>query len=147
MANSNELRRLQVLGALFGLFGLFDSIYLWSYKWSGQLICSVGGCESVNSSSYSMLLGIPVAAIGAAGYAVLLALALWAFAARDQAPAWLRDARLTFNSIGLFFAAYLTGVELFILHAICMWCVLQATAITAMFVGVVVERRMENAMD
>ena len=144
MENSNGVRRLQVLSALFAVAGLIDSLYLWSFKWSGQLICAVGGCEAVNTSSYSSLLGVPVAAIGAAGYAALLALAVWALVARDNAPLWLNDVRLTFATIGLFFAAYLTVVELFILHDVCMWCVLQAIAITAIFVGVLVERRRES---
>ena len=145
MSNSIRLRRLQLLGAAFALAGLVDSIYLWSFKWSGQLICAVGGCEAVNTSSYSMLLGIPVAAIGAGGYAALLALAAWALAARANAPVWLNDVRLTFASIGLFFAAYLTYVELFILHEICMWCVISAISITAIFIAIIVERRIENA--
>jgi uncharacterized membrane protein len=145
MVNSIKLQRLQLLGAAFALAGLLDSIYLWSFKWSGQLICAVGGCEAVNTSSYSMLLGIPVAAIGAGGYAVLLALVAWALAARDNAPTWLNDVRLTFASIGVFFAAYLTFVELFILHDVCMWCVVSAISITAIFIGVIAERRLESA--
>ena len=113
-----KLQRLQALSAIFALFGVLDSVYLWSFKWTGQLICSIGECESVNTSPYAMLLGIPVAAIGAAGYAALLALAVWTFAARDHAPAWLNDARLAFAGIGAFFAAYLTVIEVFVIHAI-----------------------------
>jgi uncharacterized membrane protein len=144
MENSNGVRWLQVLGAMFAVAGLIDSLYLWSFKWGGRLVCAVGGCEAVNTSSYSTLLGVPVAAIGAAGYAALLALAVWSLVAGDNAPLWLNDVRLTFATIGLFFAAYLTVVELFILHDVCMWCVLQAIAITAIFVGVLVERRRES---
>ena len=144
MENSNGVRRLQILGALFAVAGLIDSLYLWSFKWSGQLVCAVGGCEAVNTSSYSSLFGVPVAAIGAAGYAALLALAVWTLLMPDQVPAWLNDVRLTFATIGLLFAAYLTIVELFILHDVCMWCVLQAIAITAIFVGLLVERRRES---
>jgi uncharacterized membrane protein len=145
VVNSNRLQRIQWVGAAFALAGLLDSVYLWSFKWSGQLICAVGGCEAVNTSSYSMLLGVPVAAIGAGGYTALLALAVWALVARDHAPLWLNDVRLTFASIGLFFAAYLTFIELFILHNICMWCVISAVSITAIFIGVIVERRIEGA--
>ncbi len=118
MGISIGLRRWQLLGAMLALAGLIDSIYLWSFKWGGQLICGIGECDVVNTSPYAMLLGIPVAAIGAAGYAALLAFALWAFVARDNAPMWLTDARLAFAGIGLFFAAYLTGIEVFVLHAI-----------------------------
>ena len=145
MVKSNRLQRIQWIGAAFALAGLLDSVYLWSFKWSGQLICAVGGCEAVNSCWYSMLLGIPVAAIGAGGYTAQLTLVAWSLVARDDAPAWLNDVRLTFASIGLFFAAYLTFIELFILHNICMWCVISAVSITAIFVGVIVERRIEGA--
>ncbi|MDE3090463.1 MAG: hypothetical protein KGJ80_13865 [Chloroflexota bacterium] len=118
MGISIGLRRWQLLSASLALVGLIDSIYLWSFKWGGQLICGIGECDVVNTSPYAMLLGIPVAAIGAAGYAALLVLALWVFIARDRAPAWLSDARLMFAGIGLLFAAYLTGIEVFVLHAI-----------------------------
>jgi len=144
---SNSLRRWQLLSAALALVGLIVSIYLWSFKWGGQLICGIGGCESVNSSPYSMLLGIPVAAIGAAGYAALLVLALWAFFGRNSVPVWLTDVRTIFAGIGLFFSAYLTGIELFILHAICQWCMLSATVITVSFLGLVIERRIEGALE
>jgi uncharacterized membrane protein len=141
----SSLRRLQVLSAALALFGVLDSLYLWSFKFTGQLLCSVGGCEAVNSSPYASLLGIPVAAIGTAGYAALLALAVWAAAAQTHAPPWLTDVRTLCAGIGLFFAAYLTGIELFVLHAICAWCVLQATAITGIMIGIVAERRISSA--
>jgi uncharacterized membrane protein len=81
-------------------------------------MCGVGDCDLVNASPFASLLGVPVAAIGAAGYSVLLIAALWALFARDNAPAWLTNARLIMASGGLFFAAYLTGIEVFVIHAI-----------------------------
>lgn len=112
------LRRWQSISAVLSLVGLLDSLYLWSYKWGGQLVCGTGGCDVVNASKYSELFGVPVAALGALGYAALLALALWAFAAPDRAPYWLTDLRLLFAVIGVVFAAYLTAIELFVLHDI-----------------------------
>ena len=113
------LRNLQIASAVFALIGLIDSLYLWYSKVSKtEIICTPGSeCDVVNASSFSMLLGVPVAALGAAGYAALLALALWALFKSDNAPAWLGKARLALASGGLFFAAYLTGIEAFILHA------------------------------
>jgi uncharacterized membrane protein len=146
MGHSNLLRRLQLISAGLALIGLADSLYLWSFKLTGQLICTVGGCEAVNSSPYSELLGVPVAAIGAAGYASLVALALWAFFGNDNAPVWLTDLRTLFAGIGLFFAAYLTGIELFVLHAICQWCVVSATTITVLFLCLLFERRREQLL-
>ena len=113
------LRRWQSTSAILALVGLADSLYLWSFKLGGgPLVCGTGGCDAVNSSPYSEVLGIPVAAIGALGYAVLLALALWALFFPDTAPYWLTDLRLFFAGIGLLFAAYLTAIELFVLHNI-----------------------------
>ncbi len=141
----SNLRNLQIASAVLSLLGLGVSLYLWYSKISKtEIICTPGSeCDLVNASPYSVLLGVPVAAIGAAGYAALLALALWAFFARDDAPAWLLNARLAMASVGLFFAAYLTGVEAFVLHAYCIWCVVQAVAILGIFIGILMERRLD----
>jgi len=115
----NRLRNLQIINAALALAGVFISLYLLYTKMSkSDILCTPGSeCDAVNASSYSMLLGIPVSAIGAVGYLALLALALWAIFARDNAPIWLTNARLALASGGLFFAAYLTGIEAFVLHA------------------------------
>ncbi|MEW5717603.1 MAG: vitamin K epoxide reductase family protein [Chloroflexota bacterium] len=142
----SNLRNLQILSVVLSAIGLADSLYLWWTKISQtSIICGVGDCDLVNASPYSSLLGVPVAAIGAAGYGALLVAALWALIARDDAPPWLTNARLVLASGGLFFAAYLTGIEAFILHAYCIWCVLQAAAMLGIFVGLWMERRVENA--
>ncbi len=113
-----ELKNLYLLSIVLAAVGLGDSLYLWWTK-VGQvtIICGVGDCDVVNASPYSALLGVPVAAIGALGYAALLATAGWAFVARENAPPWLPTARLVLASGGLFFAAYLTGIEAFVIHA------------------------------
>lgn len=115
----SNTRRLQFLSAALAAIGLADSLYLWWTKVNRtELVCGIGDCDLVNASPYSMLLGIPVAAIGAAGYVLLLALALWVVVAHDAVPAWLTNVRLVLAGIGLFFGAYLTGIEIFVLHAI-----------------------------
>lgn len=117
MALLRGLRRLQFLSVVLALIGLADSLYLWSFKWGDQpLVCGVGACDAVNASPYSMLMGIPVAAIGAAGYTALLLLALWALVVGNHAPLWLTDLRLLFAVGGLLFSVYLTAVEIFVIH-------------------------------
>jgi vitamin-K-epoxide reductase (warfarin-sensitive) len=76
-------------------------------------------CGIVNHSRYSMLHGVPVAAIGMAGYAVIAILAL------------LRRPRLTLLAavIGLGFALYLTSIEARILQIWCLYCVISQTII------------------
>jgi uncharacterized membrane protein len=119
MAILKELRSLRWLSAVLALVGLLDSLYLWWTKLShSEIICGVGECDVVNSSPYAALFGIPVAALGALGYGALLALALWVLISPDTTPYWLTDLRLFFGAIGLLFAAYLTAIEVFVIHAI-----------------------------
>ncbi len=114
-----SLRNMQILSIVLSAIGLADSIYLWWTKMTHTVImCGVGDCDLVNASPYSSLLGIPVAALGAAGYAALLVAAVWALIAKDNAPTWLTSGRILMASGGLFFAAYLTAIEIFVIHAI-----------------------------
>ena len=141
----NQPRNLQIISAVLAVIGVGISLYLFYSKMSkSSILCTPGSeCDAVNASSYSMLLGIPVSAIGAVGYLAILALALWAIFARDNAPTWLANARLVLVCGGLFFAAYLTGIEAFVLHAYCIWCVTQAIAMLGIFAALLYERRLE----
>lgn len=78
-----------------------------------------GGCETVAGSSYSHLVGVNVAVFGIAGYVLLLAAAL----SRGD---FGRFAGFTLALVGFAFSAYLTYLELFVIHAICQWCVTSA---------------------
>ena len=140
----NQPKNLQIINAVLALAGLGISLYLFYSKISkSSILCTPGSeCDAVNASSYSMLLGIPVSAIGAVGYLGILTLALWAFFSQDTAPTWLPNARLVLASGGLFFAAYLTAIEAFVLHAYCIWCVTQATAMFLIFIALLYERRL-----
>jgi uncharacterized membrane protein len=85
-----------------------------------------GGCETVAESSHSELAGVNVAVIGIAGYLLLLGAAL------------LRGdgARLTgfaLALVGFGYSVYLTWLELFVIEAICQWCVASAILMTLLF--------------
>ena len=121
---------------LLALVGLLVATYLWLYKIGviGELQCGTGGCEAVQTSRYAELLGTPVAFYGVAGYAVLLVLGLAALR-----PARAGDRRLAvlvaaLATAGFAFTLYLTSVELFVLHAICRWCVASAVIMTVIWV-------------
>ena len=78
-------------------------------------------CDIVNRSEYSTLMGIPVAAIGVAGYAALFLLStLWR--ARVETPNRLLGAA----TAGLAFALYLTYIEAYELMT---WCILCLTSL------------------
>ena len=89
------------------------------------------GCETVASSEYSAILGIPVAFLGLAFALALVGLA---------ATWWRRaDRRVLLAAYGMLllgtlFVAYLTYLELFVIEAICIWCVAFAIAVVVALV-------------
>lgn len=120
-----------VLAAL----GLGVASYLTYTHYSGVApVCSLShGCEKVQSSSYSKLVGAPVALIGLIGYIAILASLL----VRQTENARLVTTALALG--GFAFSAYLTARELFNIHAICQWCVSSAIIMT-LLAGLAVAR-------
>jgi uncharacterized membrane protein len=129
--------------ALLCLAGLFISIYLYLFKIGkiGSLACGSGGCETVQLSAQSRFLGVDVALIGVLGYAALLVLALLALQPRYAGPAWPSRALALLSGGAVAFSAYLTALELFVIHAICRYCVASAAIILAIFLLAVWELR------
>jgi uncharacterized membrane protein len=132
-----------MLIALFALLGVFVALYLTLYKIGviGVLSCNIGSCETVNTSRWATFLGLPVAAWGLGTYMIILVLAL--FGMQGVAPretAWL-TALIT--GWGVLFSAWLTYLELFVIHAICMWCIISATLMLLLFATSVVDLRGE----
>ncbi|SRR5712692_2132427 len=128
------MRRLQAI-ALLALAGLLVSLYLWLYKlgFIGTLQCGTGSCERVQTSRYAELFGHPVALDGVVGYAAVLGVSLLALQ-----PRWLASRRVSLllvalATLGLAFSLYLTSLELFVIHAVCRWCVVSATIMTAIW--------------
>lgn len=94
----------------------------------GAPACFAGGsgCETVAQSSHSELAGISVAAIGIFGYLLLLGAALL----RGDGA---RLAGFALGLIGFGYSVYLTYLELFVIDAICQWCVVSAILMTLLF--------------
>ncbi|HEY6808086.1 MAG TPA: vitamin K epoxide reductase family protein [Gemmatimonadales bacterium] len=126
--------------ALLALVGFFVALYLWLHNIGviGELKCGSGGCETVQASAYARIAGVPVAFFGVVGYAVLFAVAYVglqpAWAARPGPTRLLAALALG----GVAFTAYLTYLELFVIHAICRWCVTSAAIITGIAVAALV---------
>ena len=107
--------------AILSLAGLVDSAIALQrhYAKSATQFCDISqqfSCDIVNRSEYSTIQGIPVAAIGIAGYAALFFLSTWR-RSRPETPS-----RLLFAAIaGFAFAFYLTWIEA---HELMTWCIL-----------------------
>jgi uncharacterized membrane protein len=95
----------------------------------------------VQLSPYSRFMGIEVAAIGFAGYLVLLALSLWSLSPGQARSRSLINALVLLSGGAVAFTLYLKYLELFVIKAICRWCVASAVLIVIFFVLTLLERR------
>jgi uncharacterized membrane protein len=131
---------------VLSLAGVFLSAYLWLYKLGkiGTLACGSGGCETVQLSPQSRFLGVEVALLGLLGYLVLLGLALVSIQPRFTAGGWPIRALALLSGGAVLFTLYLTYLELFVIHAICRWCVGSAVLITAILVLAALEVRRSS---
>lgn len=81
-------------------------------------------CDVVNRSEYSSIMGIPVAGIGVAGYALLFLFSTF-HRARPETPNRLLGAAIG----GLVFALYLTYIEAYVLTTWCILCLISLAII------------------
>lgn len=133
----------RMTAALLSLAGLFVSAYLYLYKIGkiGTLACGTGGCETVQLSPWSRVAGLEVSLIGVLGYAGLLVLSLASLQPALVDRKWPTSVLRVFAAFGVAFTAYLSYLELFVIHAICRWCVASGVIIVSIFVVAVLDRR------
>jgi uncharacterized membrane protein len=123
-------RRLHLAALAVAGLGICVAGYLTYVHYAGlEPFCAGGGhgCERVQSSSYAKLGGIPVAVLGLGGY---LAIAAALLAPGERA----RLAAAALAVVGAGFSGYLTYLELFVIDAICQWCVASAVLLTLLAV-------------
>lgn len=127
--------------------GVAIATYLTLYKTGaiGELTCSVGSCETVNTSQWSVFGGLPVAAWGLGFYLSVLAVALAGVQERWSSALWLSKLLLSLTGWGVLFSVWLTYLELFVIHAICIWCVTSAVLVCLMFIVSILEYREQAA--
>jgi uncharacterized membrane protein/thiol-disulfide isomerase/thioredoxin len=130
-ANSPLIPLLAVLG--LGVAGYMAYIEITHVA----AVCGpVGECNVVQTSQYAAIAGIPVAVLGLIFY--LAVPVLWAVQ-RYTVGKWARPAALALLGLTLFgvlFSIYLTLLELFVIHAVCMWCLSSALITTLIMVVV-----------
>ena len=132
----NKLRLWMVISA--GI-GLLDSIYLsWSKLANEQVICGpYKGCETVNSSPYAEIGGFPIALLGAGAYLAILVLLYLENRNEFLAQNGILGV-FVISLAGTLYSAYLTYIEIAVLRAVCIYCVISAVAITLIFILAIV---------
>jgi uncharacterized membrane protein len=110
-------RHVRVATAALALAGIAIASYLsYSRATDTALICPTSGCGTVQRSAYSELVGIPVAYLGVAGYVLILMSTLSASVRAAAAGTLLALS-------GFAFAAYLLVAQIFLIDAVCVWCI------------------------
>lgn len=112
-----------VLILLLAFFGLADSIYLAQNDLNGTpLLCTAQGlsdCNTVATSQYSRLFGVPLAELGILFYSIVFVLAALELVIFDQL---LRRVLQALSLIGILFSLYFTFIQKFVIGAFCTYC-------------------------
>lgn len=131
MSTDARLRWFSLVLATLGLVVASYLVYI-KFNPASSLCTGVGGCASVNASIYSELMGLPVAAYGAAAFAFLLGILLFETRSnllREWGPLAVFGTALA----GTLYSAYLTYLEIAVIKAICPYCVTTAVIMTLIF--------------
>ena len=109
-------RRLRLAIAALSALGVAVATYLTVLKLTNTApVCGTGGCAVVEHSKYAEILGIPTAAFGIALWVALFASTL---SHRDD----VRSAGAAVALAGVVVAAYLVYLQLAVIDAVCLWC-------------------------
>lgn len=134
---------------LLAVPGVLISYYLLLYHQElVSYVCEADSyfdCSRVSgpTSPYSSIGGIPVAIFGLIGYAAIF-LAVWLRPFVSQIAKYDAELVLGLTGIGMFFTLYLKGLELFVIHAMCEYCLYSAILMLTMFtlsITAVVQKR------
>ena len=126
-------RRIAIIGALLGVFA---SAYLLVDYVFGSGICLTGsGCDVVRASAFAYPLGIPMPLPGLVFYLAAIVLLLRPSPRIGGLPTDLAAAGWAL--IGLGVMVVLTLIELFVIGALCSWCMLSSIASVVLAAGTI----------
>lgn len=114
--------------------GFLDATYLSVKHFVGSTpTCSVfNGCEDVLASSYSVVGPVPVALVGSIYYALIF---VFTVAYIDLRRSDVIVATACFTAAGFIATLWLVYLQVFIIHVLCLYCMLSAVAATLLFVA------------
>ncbi len=147
LSSTNTSRKFSLLAlviALFAFIGFIDAAYLTvKFYLGGPIPCAIfTGCDTVARSSYSAIFGIPIALPGALYYAAIFFLAVLYLDLRRE---WIVRLTTSLTLLGFVISLYLVYLQIFVLEAICLYCMVSAADSTLLFVlSLVMLRGLEN---
>jgi uncharacterized membrane protein len=128
-------RWLDIAIPVLAIIGLIVSIYLTYVEFtSTRALCGpVGDCNAVQNSPYAKLFGVlPIGLVGAIGYIAILVAWAWRRFKTDVLARIAGPVMFGMALFGTLFSVYLTYLELFVIHAVCIWCLSSAILITGL---------------
>ncbi|PKN98209.1 MAG: vitamin K epoxide reductase [Chloroflexi bacterium HGW-Chloroflexi-4] len=134
------MKKITIIAIVASIIGFVDSAYLTIIKLTNSPIyCTpgLGDCESVQNSQWATIWGIPIALLGALAFLVLIL--CFVFEKRISILRNYIDYMIFgISFFGFIYSLYLTYLELFVIHAICQWCVLSAICMTIVFITTII---------
>jgi len=120
---------LEIAIPVLSLIGLGISLYLAIVELTqSRAICGpVGDCNAVQSSPYAKLFGVvPIGVVGIIGYTAILGAWWWHRYRKDAFAGAAGPVMFGMALFGTLFSVYLTYLEIFVIHAVCLWCLSSA---------------------
>ena len=116
--------KLPAAAAIVALAGLADAVYLTVHHYTAEPVpCSIiSGCETVLTSSYAEIAGVPLAAFGAAAYFIAFLLAL--LTAFGNRSTWMLFG--VHSTLMAIFTGWLIYLQAFVIGAFCQFCLISA---------------------
>jgi uncharacterized membrane protein len=123
---------------LLGVIGMGVALYLlYVETTSAQAICGpLGDCNAVQDSPYALIFGVlPVGMAGVLGYLAILGAWFWGKGSSAGLGSYVPVALLGLSAFGTLYSIYLTYLEIFVIHAVCMWCITSAIVMTLLLLA------------
>jgi len=137
-------RGLAVAFIVISFFGFLDSAYLTVEHYRGAIPpCGIiEGCETVTTSSYSQILGVPVALGGAIFYLLIFILSILRFERENDK--FLKIASYL-TPLGFIASLWFLYLQLFVIQAICIYCLFSTlTSTTLLIFGIVLIKKFQR---
>jgi len=128
-----------------GFVGFADTAYLTVKHYAGTpLPCSIfRDCEKVTTSPYATVGGVPLALLGLVYYLAIILLTV-AYLDTRREGIFLFTARATI--VGFLASAWFVYLQLYVIRAVCPYCMVSAGASTTLFVlGMIVLRSLQSS--
>lgn len=129
---------------ILAILGFIDATYLTVEFFSGgNVVCGlIEGCEQVLSSDYSSMFGIPLSLIGVIYYIII---SIFAFIFSVNRDVKILKTILLITSLGFIASIYFVYLQLFVINAICIYCVTSAIITTTLLIlSIVSVRRLQK---